>query len=267
LDEATEIYRDLLKDDAQVAGVWLEIARGLERAGRAADAVHAFDLAAQASPGEPAALLGAANVLLHSGKFDAAREHAQRAVKSAPASAHETLTRVALARNNASEAAREAERAEQADPTLPMRVFVQAVTSYKSGKYEQAAPLFEQALGGADGRAEPIEQLHYYYADTLARLARYPDAELHFKEEIRLFPQSIPPRVSLALLYRAERRLDDARAVAEDLARVAPSPDGYAAAARVWTILGDKDRATLARAELKQRFGREGIGDRGPARR
>ena len=266
-DEATEIYRDLLKGDPQVAGVWLQMARVLERAGRAAEAVHAFDLAAQASPGEPTALLGAANALLRAGKLDAARERAQKAVKSAPARAHETLARIALARNNPSEAAREAERADESDPTLSMRLFVQAVTSYKSGKYDQAASLFAEALGRTDGHAEPVEQLHYYYADTLARLARYPDAELHFKEEIRLFPQNIAPRVSLALLFRAERRLDDARAGAEDLAKVAPSADSYAAAARVWTILGDKERASLARSESKQRFGRDAIAEGSRAKR
>ena len=39
--------------------------------------------------------------------------------------------------------------------------------------------------------------------------------------------------------------------------RAAPTPDGYAAAAKLWLILGDKDRATATRAVANEQFGRD----------
>ena len=263
--EAAAVYREVLAQAPELAGVWVQLAQVLDRAGRVADGVDAFRRAAQLLPGEPVALLGAANGLLRLGKSDEAKAQAALAVTQAPAAAHELLARIALARNDAAEARRQAELAQRADPALPMPLFVQGMLLYRTGKYEDAAPVFEQALKTAESRPTPIFELHYYYADTLGRLERYPEAEGHFKEEIRLFPRSIPARVSLAMLYRAERRTADLQLAIEDLARVVPTPEGYAAAARLWTIFGDKDRATSTRAEAKQRFGRDALVAREPA--
>ncbi len=262
-DEAIAAYREVVQEEPRLPAVWLQVALVLERAGRAEEAQRAFERVLKLDPDNAMALLGAARVLLGAGKFDAARAHAQKAVTTSPAAAFEMLTRVALARNDRSDAERKAKLAQQADATLPMESFVRGVTAYRAGKYEDAANAFEEALKAADARPEPVAELHYYYAETLSRLERYPDAETHLKEEIRLFPRSISPRVSLAMLYRAERRVDDARSVAEDLVRVAPSPEGYAAAARVWAILGDKDRAALLRTESMQRFGNDPFVTRG----
>jgi len=229
--------------------------------------VQAFKQVVKLSPAEPAEVLGAlgaARGLLQLGKLDEARAQAALAAKRAPEAAHELLARIALARNDATEARRQADLARQADPSSPMPLFVQGMLFHRAGRYEQAAPAFEQALQAAQSRAAPMSELHYYYADTLGRLERYPEAETYFKEEIRLFPRAIRARVSLAMLYRAQRRDADLQLAIEDLLRAVPTPEGYAAAARLWTIFGDKDRAARTRAEAKQRFGREALVAREP---
>ena len=263
--DAAAIYREVLAQGPALAGVWIQLAQVLDRAGRAADAVDAFEHAAQLVPGEPVALLGAADGLLRLGKPADAKTQAALAIAQAPAAAHELLARIALARDDAADARRQADLAQQADPALPMPLFVQAMLLYRAGKYEEAAPVFEQALQTAQNRPTPIRDLHYYYADTLGRLERFSDAEAQFKEEIHLFPRGIPARVSLAMLYRAERRTGCLPLAIEDLLRAAPTPEGYATAARLWTIFGDKDRASAARADAKQRFGRDALATREPA--
>lgn len=265
--DAAALYREALAQAPALPGVWLQFASVMERSGRFADAVEAFKQVVKLSPAEPAEVLGAlgaARGLLQLGKLDEAKAQAALALKRAPAAAHELLARIALARNDGAEARRQADLAQQADTTLPLPLFVQGMLLYKAGKYGEAAPAFEQALQIAESRPVPTSELHYYYADTLSRLERYPEAEAHFKEEIRLFPRSTPARVSLAMLYRAERRDADWQLAIEDLLRAAPTPEGYAAAARMWTISGDKDRAAATRAEAKQRFGREALVAREP---
>ncbi len=265
--DAAALYREALAQSPALPGVWLQFAGVMERSGRYSDAVQAFKQVVKLSPAEPAEVLGAlgaARGLLQLGKLDEARAQAALAAKRAPEAAHELLARIALARNDATEARRQADLARQADPSSPMPLFVQGMLFHRAGRYEQAAPAFEQALQAAQSRAAPMSELHYYYADTLGRLERYPEAETYFKEEIRLFPRAARARVSLAMLYRAQRRDADLQLAIEDLLRAAPTPEGYAAAARLWTIFGDKDRAARTRAEAKQRFGREALVAREP---
>jgi arylsulfatase A-like enzyme len=253
--EAIAIYREIVATDPELGAVWLQLADTLDASGALPADVDAFKRAAKATAGDSVAVLGAADGLLRLGKLDEAKSLATQATKAAPATAHALLARIALARDDGADARRQAALAQQADPALPMPLFVDAILLYKAGKYEAAAPAFEQALQAAQGAAIAIEELHYDYADTLTRLERYPDAESQFREEIRLFPRRVPARVSLAMLYHAQRRDLDARSVVDDLVNAAPTPEAYAAAARLWTILGDRERAAATRAISRERFG------------
>jgi len=270
--EAIALYREIVAADPELGAVWLQLADTLDASGALPGAVDAFRRAAKVTAGDSVAVLGAADGLLRLGKLDEATSLATQATRLAPAAAHALLARIALARNNAANARREAGLARQADPALPMPLFVDAVLLYKAGKYEAAAAAFAQVLLAAQGAPvatagsptrQPcwgaMEGLHYAYGDTLTQLGRYPDAETQFQEEIRLFPRRIPARVSLATVYHAQHRDADAQRVVEDLLVAAPTQEGYAAAVRLWTILGDKDRATSTRAISRERFGTDGV--------
>ncbi len=265
--EAVATYRDLAATEPNLAVVWLQLADVLDASGDLAGAVDAFKRAAKSAPGDGVASLGAADGLLRLGRLDEAQAVATVAAKTAPAAAHALLVQIALARNDTADARREARLAQQADPALPLPLFVDAVLLYKAGKYGAAAPVFEQAVQAVQGTPLAIRELHYDYADTLTRLDRYSDAETHFKEEIRLFPRRIPARVSLAMLYHAQHRDADAQRIIEDLANAAATPEAYAAATRLWTILGDKERAAATRASARERFGSEAMKAREPITR
>jgi len=94
-------------------------------------------------------------------------------------------------------------------PTLPMPAYIEGRLLYDQGRYADALRLFEQAL--ADLRksgALQLTELHFYTADTLGRLERYPEAESQFIEELKYFPQNTRARAGLAMLYQANGRSD-----------------------------------------------------------
>jgi tetratricopeptide (TPR) repeat protein len=125
---------------------------------------------------------------------------------------------------------------------------------YDEGRYEEALAALLEAQAAARERGRPLEELHAVLGDTFARLDRYPEAETQYREELRAFPRSTRAYSSLAMLYRASNRDGDVEQVIGELMEAAPTPEGYAIAARLWTILGERSRAEEIRTDARQRF-------------
>ncbi len=87
--------------------------------------------------------------------------------------------------------------------------------------------------------------------DALARLERYQEAEPYLREEIRLYPQHVRARASLALLYQSMGRPADAERVLDALARDVPLPDAATTAARVWRMFGRPEKALAVERKAK----------------
>ncbi|PYR54275.1 MAG: hypothetical protein DMF91_27125 [Acidobacteria bacterium] len=242
--------------------VWTQIAAlamCIDRYDLAADAYHRVSAL---EPSNAAAYLGAAAALLKQHKLDDARDRADRAAEiasprdtDARAAAHALLARIALARHDAEGAQQEAVLARQADSTVPMPAFVDGRLLYDEGKLEEALLLFEKGIAEIrKAHASPMPELHFYAADTLARLQRFPEAETHYVEELRAFPQDTRARAGLATLYQATDRPDEAGRVLSDLTRVTPTPESYALAARLWKTFGNRHQADAVRTEARRVF-------------
>ena len=256
------LLQQILRDDPEMSDVWGQlaiVATRLDRFDLAADAyAHHIEL----QPDEPTAYIGAAPALLNLRTLDAARPHAPLAAAVAPtadrrarAAAHEMLAKIALARHDADGARDEARLAREADPALPLPIVIEARLSYDEGRYEEALPLFEQAIGELrKAHAVPIAELHFYTADTLARLDRSEEAEAEFLEELKYFPQNTRARAGLAMLYQAGDRFDEAETVLSDMIRIAPTPDSYTLAARLYAMFGNRRQAEAIRAESRRAF-------------
>ena len=80
------------------------------------------------------------------------------------------------------------------------------------------------------------------------------DAEAEFREELRAFPRNVRAYASLAMLYHASNRDQAVEQTIDDLVVAAPTPDGYATAAELWTIVGERARAEALRADARRRF-------------
>ena len=100
----------------------------------------------------------------------------------------------------------------------------------------------------------PMPELHFYLGESLAHLARYPEAEVEYREELRAFPRNIQAYTSLAMLYRASNRDDAVEDVLNELVAATPTPEGYGVAAQLWTMLGERRRAEALRSDARTRF-------------
>ena len=241
--EATALYREVLSQDPEMTDVWLQLADVYTRQGMQAEAVGAFKQIIKRNPKDAGALIGAAAGLLRLGKFDEARKHAELAVSVAPAGAHEILAKISLAGGNRAEALREAALAQEADPALPMALYVEGVLAYNAGQYDQALGPLVRARDALKGRPVQMNDLNYYIGDSLAKLERYAQAEPYLVEEVRIFPNNLRARAGLAMLYRVMGRdLDSERAV-EELLRVSPTPEGRGMAAQLWMMFGEPEKA------------------------
>lgn len=262
--DAIALLQGIVRDDPELAEVWSQLAQFAARIDRFQLAADAYEQVTVLKPLEPAGFLGSAESLLRLRKLVQAREQAERAAElSAPrdtrsrARAHELLARIALARHDADAATEEADRAQQAEPSWPIQAYVAGRLAYDAAEYAEALPLFERAVAAVQKSAgDPIPELRFYTADTLARLERPSEAEAEFHEELRHFPQSTRARAALATLYRTTGRTDDAEEVVAEMVRAAPTPDGYALAARLWTSFGKPRRAAAVQAEARRTFTR-----------
>jgi choline-sulfatase len=245
--EATVLYRELLAEDPEMSDVWLQLAQVLVRQGMTAEAVQAYQEVIKRNPKDAGSLIGAAAGLLRLGKIDEAQKHAELALSVTPAAAHELLAKVALARHDRATALGEAKLAQEADPTLPMPLYVEGLVAYNEGRYADALGPLMRARQELQGRTLQMNDLNYYIGDSLARLERYGEAEPYLLEEIKVFPHNTRARAGLAMLYRAMGRdADSERAIAE-LLRVSPTSEGRDLAVQLWTMFGEPEKAAAIR--------------------
>jgi arylsulfatase A-like enzyme/Tfp pilus assembly protein PilF len=259
--EAVVGLRAIVQKQPAMVDVWQQMGALLLRTGRAEEALSAYRKVVALTPDDPNALVAVSGTLMRLRRLEEARAHADLATRVAEAAdarsraaAHEAVVRVALAQKDANAAIRHAAEAQKADPSLPLPHFVQGRLLYDQGRYDEALAAFQQAEAALKDRTLQISELQFYLGDTLARLDRYAEAEHHFQEELRIFPRNIRVYASLAMLYRASNRVRAAEQAIAELMRVAPTPEGYALAARLWTIFGERGRADAIRADARQRF-------------
>ena len=248
LAEAADAFRALLRDEPGMTDVWLQLAGIYEQRGMFADALSAHQQIIERKPKDPAALTGAAAALLRLGRIPEARSHAELAVDVAPATAHQTLARIALGSNDAAAARRHADLAQQADPSLPMRALVEGMLAHNAGQYAAAIPHFLEARRSMAQTTVQVPDVNYFLGDAHARLERYAEAEQYFAAELAVTPSHIRARAGLAMLYRAVGRNGDAERAIAELIRTSPTPEGYELAAQLWGMFGEPGRAAAMRA-------------------
>jgi arylsulfatase A-like enzyme/Flp pilus assembly protein TadD len=249
---AASLFRSLLAEDPEMTDVWIQLAQVLVRNGDTVEAVEAYKRVIRLNPSDAGSLIGAAAGLLRLGRVDDARAHAELAVRVAPAGAHEILAKIALARRDQAAARRHADLAHEADPTLPLPIYVQALLLYNEGRYAEALPLLLETERQLAPRTLKLTELHFYIGDTLARLERHQEAEVEFQREIQLFPHNTRARASLAMLYRSIGRDADAERAIETMLAAVPTREGFDLAERLWTIFGEPARARAVRERARK---------------
>lgn len=263
LDEAAGLLQEILAGNPEMADVWLQLGNLHVRSGRLPEAVGSYRRAVALNPTDSGALLAVASTQLRLQQLDDAWEHGRLAADVARTvdrrvRARELLVRIALVRRDQVAARGQAALARDADPTLPLPDLVEARILHADGRYAEALPVLERALAAVGSRTLTLPELHFYLGDTLARLDRPAEAEIHFREELRLAPQDTRTRSALAMLYQSQGESEAAVRTIGELLETAPTPEGYRIAAQLWEMFGGRRRAAEIRAEAARRFGEAG---------
>jgi Flp pilus assembly protein TadD len=241
--------------------VQYQLASALMRAGRLDEAIATLQDARDRQPEEADLALALADALMRANRAEQAGHQADEAIALAKtadpltrAAAHELATRIALARNDTDTATVQAKAAHDADPALPIEPFVRGRQLYDDGKYDEAAAAFQEAATMARTQKRNIRGLYLYLGDSLAHLERYSEAEAHYREELKTFPRNVDVYSRLAMLYAATNRQEAVEDVLNELVAATPTPESYAVAARLWTIVGNRSRAEALRSDARARF-------------
>jgi tetratricopeptide (TPR) repeat protein len=177
----------------------------------------------------------------------------------------EGLARLAVVRGDAEVARANAESAMAADPAVPVAAYIDGRLKQEAGDDEGALAAFDTVVEASRTAHRRIEDLSWRRGDALARLDRFAEAERAYREAIEEHPHDARPFISLVTLYRAMQQDPEAAVTVDALMRAVPTASGYAQAARLWQVLGDKERADATRAAARERFGPE-PGTRPPSR-
>jgi len=258
---AVTTLQGIVRQHPTIASVQYQLGMVLARSGRLDEAVAALKAAGDLRPDAVDVPLALADVLLRAGRVDDAQLAVDRAIALADETgtsivgdAHALAARIALAGHDAMTASMHADAALAANPGLPMPQFVRGRLAYDEGQYDAALTAFREAAAITRDHNTTLPELHLYTGETLGHQEQYVEAESELREEIETYPRNIQAYGSLAMLYRTAGREPDVEDVLNELLEAAPTPEGYALAARVWTALGDPARADAIRANARGRF-------------
>jgi tetratricopeptide (TPR) repeat protein len=198
------------------------------------DAVDAFKHYLREKPTSVAGLLETSAALLALQRTRESTAHAELAAglareRADQLAALEMLSRIALASGDAAAARRQAAAATAIDSAFPLGDYVEGRLAYSAQRFDDATAFFERAVKAGQQHTLQIRGLHLYAGDALAHVERFEDAEQQFRREIQFFPDSRFAYLSLANLYQALGRFNEADQVLDAMQRAVPSMDTQAA--------------------------------------
>ncbi len=236
--EALVVIERLLAENPRILDLWDLKSKTLARMGRLEEAVTAAKEGLRLSPNATHLAIDVATLQIDLANYDDAEKHAELALATDPAQAHDLIARVWIARKNTDRAEAEAKKAMSAsDRVAPL--ITMALVRREQGQHEEALKLLEQAVEKKQKREE-IASLYFLRGDMRARLGRAEEAERDFRREIELFPESPQAYRNLALLLVADGRIEEATALIRKLIAEAPFPGSYHTVCQILDTVGDQ---------------------------
>jgi tetratricopeptide (TPR) repeat protein len=231
--EAIDVLRRLVERNPGFMDAWNKLALTLDTAGRWTEAIETYQRALAHAPSLTTEYaLSLSSIHLKLGQLEEAISHAELAADRHPAKAAILLGRIAFVQGQlplAEQHARVAMGSSNERFTAAV-LLIKVLTAQR--RLEEAMALAvrvrDEAVAGAGG---PIQGLAFVYGDLLARRGDNHQAEEAFREEIRLFPRDRQTYANLALLLTTQGRIDQARALLEELGERNPGLQTYLFAA------------------------------------
>ena len=258
---AIRALQTILRNHPTLAAIHFQVGVLSMELGRTTAAIAAFRQAALLQPEAAEVPRELAIALARIEDAESARAQAALAVELAASAgsrelvaAHDAAVRVALMLGDHASALASATSLQAVDPSIPMRAFVEGRLSLDAQRYEEAAGILTEAGAMLQQHGSSLEGLQQALGETLTHLGRHAEAEMALREELRAFPHSLAAYVALATLYRTLEQDTAAVAVIDDLLLAVPTPEGYSAAVRLLTELGQRSRADEIRSDGRARF-------------
>jgi len=239
--EAVPAFERIVAVNPKMIDAWEHLGLALQKLGRREAALAAFQKAMNLSGGVAHVALATASLLVEMGRLDEARQHAELGLATSPASAHDVLAQIAMARKDPETAEREAHAAlaVPGPKVAPLLTLAQVLTD--RGKLEPALAAIQQAIDEVSRQPghSPFPGLFYLRGDVLARLGRTAEAVPSFEREIAGFPRDTRAYTRLSVLYASEGRSNDAVSALRRMVETNESPIAYAEAVKTLRVLGD----------------------------
>ena len=194
---AETIYRSLLADRPEDAGLHYNLGNTLARQGRSGDAEAAYRAALSTDPESSAAMANLANLLARDGRDDEAAALYRRSAEGDPGHLPTLLGASSLhfQRGDLREAERLLRLALARDPEHPAALQGLGQLLATAGRLAQAAATLTRALGAVESRGGPPEAragLHFLLADAERQRGRRAEALRHLARAEAL-GMEIPP--------------------------------------------------------------------------
>jgi arylsulfatase A-like enzyme/Tfp pilus assembly protein PilF len=258
--EAIELYREILASNPRMVDGWESLAKALVATGRTKDAIGAFGKAIEVDPLKPEPHLALARIYALERQPSLARQHAELGSRRDPGQGYEILAALMMDAGRPRDAAADARRSLEADPSRYMSHYLLGVIAQQGGRCDEAVGHFERAIEAKrlDPRAV-VRNLHSALGDCLARAGRAADAEREFKAELAAIADSAEAHVGLATLYKSQGRDAEVRGVLAELVARTPNPTGdtYWTVVHTLTVLGDAAGAREWAARGREKFPRD----------
>ena len=255
--EAVDALRKVLAQNPLMTDAWETMGMSLIKLGREKEGIAALDKVIQIDPLRPEPHMALAKLYALNRQMEPAVKHAEIAAGKEPGKSFEILAQIMMDEKRPAEAAVFARKSLLTDPDRLMSHFILGVTAQQQGRYEEALASFQRAEAALDRqKGTVVRNLHFNIGDCLARLGRGAEAEQEFLAEVKVLPRSREARIGLAMLYRAEGRDAEARAVLYGLVANDPqaNAEAYWSVVHAFSVLGDTEAARTFAAQARARF-------------
>jgi len=257
-EKAVEIFSRLLEENPRMLDIWDMKSRALLEMGRTQEALDALEKTIELAPEAARApyVVEVANMCLQLGKWDEGLRHAEALRILGDPAAEDIAARAALGKGDLA-AAETAARKAMESGTGKARVrgcLVLGRIAVVRNDLPAAKAFSEKAEELSRNDKLPQSGMHMLRGDVLARSGRPREAEKEFLEELRVYPDRIDARVSLAALYASVNRRKDSRRVVIELVSRQPTPESFLLGMRTLHSTEDPEGEAQLRREAKRLF-------------
>lgn len=231
--------------EPEIVDGWALLGRSRSAAGQRSLALESYREGLRRFPESTDLALLTADEYANAGNWPEAERHAQLVMSQDPVLAHETLARFAARRGNDEAARRHAEEAVKLAPgRIPTLILLADLARRANRPAEQLMWLDRAEQEVSLREVPPVENLSFLRGQALLSLRRVAEAEAAFRAETRRFPNNVRAWSSLAVVVSAQGRRDESRSILNDALKANDNDTMRALVREALEVTGERNPPT-----------------------